>query len=55
MSGAYLRPLLQQDLVVLTQRRAKYDGGDTLETVDPLLAFGPLTADVEHMYSEQGQ
>ena len=35
----HLIPILQKHLVVLAERRAKYDTRHALETVNPLLAF----------------
>jgi len=47
----YLIPLLQKHLIVLAYGCAKNDACHSLETMYPLLAFRPLTADVEHVDS----
>ena len=39
---------LDEDLVVLAQRRQEHDRGHVLEAVDPLAALGPLAAHVHH-------
>jgi hypothetical protein len=44
----YLVAFLEQHLVVLAEGDAEDDGGDVLETVDPLFALAPLAADVKH-------
>jgi hypothetical protein len=40
-------------LIVLAERDTKYDGGNVLETMDPLLAFAALAADVKHAAASQ--
>ena len=47
----HLVPILQQHLVVLAECRAENDARDALEAMYPFLAFRPLPADVEHVYS----
>ena len=44
--------IFEQQLVVLGDGDQEKDRGDILETVDPLLPFGTLTADVEHPVSQ---
>ena len=41
--------ILVTHLVVLGDGDDEQDGGDTLETVDPLLALVTLTSDIEHL------
>jgi len=43
-----LAALFEEHLVVLAQRNTKDDGGNILETVNPLFAFTSLAADIEH-------
>jgi len=40
--------IFEQQLIVLGDGDKEQDGGDVLEAVDPLLALGTLTTDVEH-------
>jgi len=40
--------VLVQDLVELREADAEEHGGHVLEAVDPLLALGALTSDVDH-------
>ena len=44
----YLTTLLKEHLVVFTESDAEYDRRDVLETVNPLLPFASLAANIEH-------
>lgn len=44
----YLTALFEKYLVVLAQGNAENDRCHVLEAMNPLLAFAPLPADVEH-------
>ena len=44
--GVAYRLRLQQNLVVLAERRASY----TLETINPLFPLRVLSSNIEHMY-----
>lgn len=44
--------VFEKKLVVLGDGDEEEDGGDVLETVDPLLALGTLSSDVEHAVGE---
>ncbi len=46
------RLILEQQLVILGDGHEEQNGGDILETMDPLLPLGPLTTDIEHAIGE---
>ena len=48
---AYLIPLLQEHLIILAYGSAENDARNAFKTMDPLLSFRPLAADVEHVDS----
>lgn len=51
MDPKYLILCFHQNLIVLAQGGAEDDTGDAFKTMDPLLAFGSLTANIEEVYS----
>ena len=44
----HLATLLQQNLIVFTQRHTEDDRGHVLEAVNPLLALTSLATDIKH-------
>jgi hypothetical protein len=44
--------LFEQHLIILAQRCAENNAGYTLKTVNPLLSFGTLPSNVEHVNSK---
>lgn len=45
--------ILSQDQVISTHGHTENDGGNSLETVDPLLPFGALASDIKHPINTQ--